>query len=195
MKRPPPETVLRHLRGKLAAHFLYQSTDATDCLVWRWLKAKGVDYDAVLNLAGPICRHSVVFCDDGRFEYDQLGETGFLQVVMAEDEEAPLDVIAWSPYEPDRFGTLLGQAGILGAGNIVNPASFHAGPCRLWWDPLAWLRASCQGAVILDVKLARAILAKAPGRLAAEDVNHARELVSSGAVNVRSLVVPAGRAA
>ena len=187
--RTPPEMSSQHLRARLAAHNLYQSSDATDCLVWRWLKARGVDYDAVLNIVGPICRASVVFSDDGLFRYESLGETGFLQVVVDEDDETPLDVLAWSPYEPDRFGTQLGQAGLLGSGNILNPASFCAGPCRLWWDALTWLQAGCQGAVVLDAKLARPVLARAPGPLAAEDADHARDLVSSGAVNIKALLV------
>jgi hypothetical protein len=74
----------------------------------------------------------------------------------------------------------------------LNPASFVHGPCPLWRTPLRWLQAGCAGAVVLDPIPAGVILARAPGRLAAEDQSHANQLVDSGAAVPHQIVIPRG---
>jgi hypothetical protein len=99
--------------------------------------------------------------------------------------------------EPSRFGTMLRLGTILGAGEVLNPATYWADqPCRLLRTPLEWLQEGIAGcAVILDPAQAKPILDWAPGNLAAMDVDHAEHLVEMGAVDPARLVVPLRRAA
>jgi hypothetical protein len=178
------------LKAKLAV-WDFATFSQVDPLVWRTLEGWGVDFEAITNLAGPICLHSVTFVEGGGFEYDELGESAFVHVVIGEDAETELDVIAWSARDPFLFDTLLRQASLLGADRVLNPATYYGGrPCRLF-RTLAWLQEGCEGAVVLEAIPASVTLAKAPGALAAEDLAHAKELIKSGAVKRDRLVVPA----
>ena len=72
----------------------------------QWLEVQGVNYSEIIELVGgPIVRRLVVFLADGMFAYDQLGESALVHPVLGEDGEMPIDVIAWSPTEPERFGS------------------------------------------------------------------------------------------
>ena len=73
----------------------------------------------------------------------------------------------------------------------MNEATYaYQQPCRLFRDPLGWLQGGCQGGVILDSQRAAPIIARAPGKLACEDANHARGVVLNGATTFDRLVVP-----
>lgn len=177
-------------RAKMAAHMLYSATEA-DCLTVQWLNSYDIRLDAITNLVGPVCRHAVTFFAGGRFEYDPFGEQAFCIVLMGEDAETELDILAWSARDPETFGTLLGQAGLAGATAVTNPASYTGGKaCPLWRAPLDWLRAGCEGACVLDLALARPVLARAPGLLLVEDFDHAQELHITGALQARQIVMP-----
>lgn len=183
------------LAATLAAHRLFASAEP-DPTGWAVLKANGVDLDTVTNLAGPIVRSLVTFWD-GRFEYDYaFGEIAFVIAVHGEDAETVVDLCAWSARDPATFGTMFG-AGILGIDSLMNPASYIGRPCMLFGSPLAWLRANCAGAVVLDFNGVRAALGAAPGVLTTDSLELAESLVRSGIVPARKVVVPAawGRAA
>lgn len=103
----------------------------------------------------------------------------------------------FSMANPTRFSTMLGLGGILGVGEVGNPATYWAGqPCRLLRTPLQWLASGIEGcAVILDAVHAKSLLDWAPGSFAAMDDRHADELVDMGVVDPERLVVPLRRAA
>ena len=156
----------------------------------RLLREAGVDTAHVWNFAGPIYRQHCSFPGSGRAIYDEMGESAFLVELREADDETPSDILAWSIRRPARFGTLLGQAGLAGVHNVVNPASYVDGPCHVWETPLRWLQEGCQGTVVLDADLARPLLAKALGPLACESRALAEWLVEAKTVPGSSLLVP-----
>ncbi len=112
--------------------------------------------------------------------------------VLEPDDKTPLDVVVFSMDRPSIFFCLLERGGVLGANAVVNPATYAGGePCKLVRTPLRWLQAGIVGhACVLDPVRARPLLDQAPGDLAAEDFDHALELVRSGAVEAKRLVIP-----
>jgi hypothetical protein len=84
-----------------------------------------------------------------------LVEQSYCLVLIEEDAETPIDVLAWSIREPDVFGTLLGQAAIAGVDSMANPPSCCSGPCPLWQTPLRWLQEGCRGGIIHFPPVAR----------------------------------------
>jgi hypothetical protein len=148
--------------------------------LYAFLRKKRVDLNHAFNLLGgaiALCRHS--FSGPNGLKEDCI----FLPV-MEEDGVTPLDVAMFSMANPTRFGTMLGLGAILGAGEVLNPATYWADqPCRLLRTPLQWLAEGIEGCgVILDPAHAKPILNWAPGSLAAMDDRHADELVDMGAV-------------
>lgn len=92
---------------------------------------------------------------DGRFEDNADGQPF---IVLPEAE----DVVFWNP----RSGELAswnGRAFALGEDAISNPGTYSF-DCNLnlWPDPLMWLRARCDGCVILDWRRAWSRLQDAP---------------------------------
>jgi hypothetical protein len=161
--------------------------------LYGFLRDNGVDLNHVVNLlqgAIAICRHSFSGSNGPK-------EDCILLPVMDEDGITPMDVVAFSMANPVRFGTILGSGGILGAGEVLSPATYWGGePCRLLRTPLEWLQEGIEFcAVILDPSLAKSILDWAPGYLAAKDEDHADALVDMGVVDPARLVVPLRRAA
>lgn len=186
---------LKLIRAKVAAAYLYSDCEA-DPLVWHGLEYRDVDYSAVLDRIGPIVlRSAVIDLEHGRFAIDPLGEQAFVQVVHSENPEQIIDILAWSAMRPNRYGTYLGYAGVLGADAILNPASFAESPCPIWATPLAWLQSDLRGCVVLNATLAAPVIAQAPGRFQCEDEEHARWLVESGTVPIEKLLVPRRTAA
>ena len=181
---------VRTVVAQLAAHRLFSATGPDfDC--WRAIRAEGIDLDHVTNLAGPSVRKLVSFTAWGGFEFDPLGETGFVMAVHGEDAKTVIDLAAWSARDPQTFGTFCG-AGVLGLDSLLNPASYVAGPCMLRETPLAWLKGGCQGsACILNYRAAREAIHKAPGPLTAESIELAESLLRSGIIPARKLVLPA----
>jgi hypothetical protein len=161
--------------------------------LYSYLRNHGVDLDHAMNLLGG----AIAFCPCSFQGFGRPTEESVWLPVIDRDGETPLDVLAFSIANPERFGTCLGLAGLLGANEVDNQASYAGGqPCRLLRTPLKWLQAGCVGcAVMLDAQLAAPALNAAKGDLAAEDEDHARELVSGRAVDVDRLLVPLRRVA
>lgn len=184
---------LRHIRAKAHALELL-TTEEIEPATFFVLKLFGIDADSILDLCGPIVRRLATFDGAGSFVWDPLGEVSLAVIAYDETGENELDIVAWSARAPWIFGTLLHQASLLGAHNVVNPATYHGDrPCRLWSMPLNWLAAGCEGAVVLNPIPAGVILAKAPGPLAAEDIQHARQIINTTGINADRLKVPARR--
>jgi hypothetical protein len=159
--------------------------------LYGYLRDSDVDLNHVINLLDG----AIALCE-WRIGSGPKEDCIFLPV-MDEDGVTPLDVVMFSMANPACFDTMLGLGAVLGAGEVLNPATYWANqPCRLLRTPLEWLQEGIEScAVILDPSLAQPILAWAPGNLAAMDEEHADKLVDLGAVDPGRLVVPLRRAA
>ncbi len=165
--------------GKLAALALTEATDVTDDpTVAAYLHRHGVDLKTALALAGPICLHPVRFGRRNIFSFHIDGEPALVAIVHDTDAETEIDLVAWAANDPSRFGTFLGATGVLGADQVINPASYFLGrPLACHRTPLAWLAAGCSGIVVLSASKARPLLVRRLGSLLAEDAAHACALV------------------
>lgn len=183
-------TVPQHALVTLIASRLF-NVSLPDPAIWDLMRADGIDPDAVCDLAGPIvCQNGGFYTD--RFELDPLAEACLVMSVLGEDAETNIDLVGWSAQEPERFASMFGTCGILGIDQLLNPATYYGGiPCPIWQTPWNWLKAGCRGVVILDGNKARSELRMVNGLLAAESVEHGRDLVLSGLVPESRLVVPA----
>jgi hypothetical protein len=177
-----------HLIATLAAHRLF-SFAKNDFELWQALKSNGVNLDLVTDLAGPIIRTVVTFLPDGLYENDSFGEIALAMAVHDENAETVIDLVAWSTRDIATFGTLFG-AGVLGLDMLFNPASYSNGPCCLYSNPLAWLRANCAGAVVLDHAKAKTLLQAAPGPLTTDTLYLAECLTQTGIIPANRLLVP-----
>ena len=157
------------------------------------IQALQVPFTRIVSQVGKIAPSRCIL-DNGNFDFSRDGEDCLVFEVLSDDDETVIDLCAFSTADPSRFGTGTGRAILLGEANVRNPASWAWGkalPIRR--SPLAWLRAGCTGVVILDHRYAPVILREAPGRLLAEDEQHARELrlmLSTPAVPEEMIVHP-----
>lgn len=121
---------------------------------FNWFLKAGVPMDTLIRLM-PIRTATGIVASDGRFEEHPSGQC-FLAFTEAED------VVYWQPRSGE-LGTWTGRAFALGEDAIYNPGTY-AFDCHLniWPDPLAWLRAKCDGCVILDWPRAWSRLQDAP---------------------------------
>ena len=172
----------------LRAYRRLLKTAGPDPRLYDYLETQGVYLRHVINLLdGAIAFQPYNF--DNRYG---LAEHAFALPVLEPDGETPLDVVVCSMDRPPQFACLLKLGGVLGAAAVVNPATYANGErCRLVRTPLRWLQAGIVGhACVLDPARAKPLLDQAPGYLAAEDAMHAQQLVRSGAVELKRLVVP-----
>lgn len=161
----------------------------------RYCRDHGLDWSAVEAATGgvflvptrPVRPRSFEFCPGGRLVA--------MCEVFDEDGETVIDLAAWSLADPHRFGTMFGRAPALGMAFATNPASGFTGqPLRLFRTPLGWLRAGCQGSVLLDrARGARWLLDLGTSKFGAEDDHHAAELEQDRAqlFGEQSFLVPA----
>ena len=135
----------------IAAHRIFSRADVPDRDLTHYLRRHDVDIDHCINVAGPIVRLAVAF-EHGLFGYDPFGEAAAVVSVRDENAERLIDLAAWSLKDPMIFAPFLDHAGLLGGDAVLNPASFHAGPCPIWLTPLDWLQAGCKGAVVSECR-------------------------------------------
>ena len=161
-----------------------------------FLRTNGLEPRALEPFAGTIgvapCRFTP---PPRRFRFDPDGaDSAFFEVLEIEDGEIVVtDLVAFDGADPTIFGTLEGCGLVLGADQIENPASYLGGrPLLVHRTPLSWLRAGCQGIVVLDERRAGARLAGALGNLAGEDEEHARQIarITAGMFSPRRIVFP-----
>jgi hypothetical protein len=168
--------------GKLAALALCSESvsPVTDGpIVAHYLDREGVDHSIACSVAGPIVVQQVRFDRRGIFSFAIDGDPALVSIVNGEDAETPIDLVAWSAAEPARFGTYFGNAGVLGADLVVNPASYSStGFLECHRTPLAWLKAACRGCVVLRAKKAQPLLVRRLGPVMAADRRHAEMLLS-----------------
>jgi hypothetical protein len=165
-------------------------TAEPSALLWTFLRQNGVDCLHIFNLLGGAV--ALRQWDFGRGKEDAV-----LIPCMDEDGVTPRDVVAFSLANPARFTTVLGIDAMLGAGEVMNPASYWAGSmCSLVRTPLQWLAAGIEfHACVIDAKRAKPIFDWAPGNVATADLDHAEELLATGVIDEKRLFIPNPRAA
>lgn len=84
--------------------------------------------------------------------YEPTGADGEPVIVMGVSEhpdEQIIDLVAFQPSDPTRWWLRSGQGVVLGLHN-ARLAAFKEEPVFVHATPLDWLRAECQGVVVLD---------------------------------------------
>ncbi|WP_439574925.1 hypothetical protein [Phreatobacter sp.] len=108
-----------------------------------------------------------------RWTFADEGEGEFGAVVVVQDEGEPLDLAAWSPADPSRWGFMFGAAVALGLERIDHAGSYTWDtPLPVFRTPLGWAKAGGKGACFKhdhDLRL----LERAHGRIVCEDRDHA----------------------
>ena len=146
-----------------------------------YIREQRLDVPTVSRFAGLIAVTACVFYDHGRFDFtypkEREAEPAAVIEALGVDAATPVDLIAWPLHAPDRFASLFGDALLLGIDRVGNAASYFGGqPLQLYRTPLAWLQAGCRGSVIIDPHGAPLVLRGALGRVAGEDIDHARAI-------------------
>jgi hypothetical protein len=97
-------------------------------------------------------------------------------------------LILWPIGRPEDWLTGFDTGTLLGHHNVETPSDE---PLQVRRDPEAWLRAKCDGVVVISDAEAWRNLHRWPGYLAAEDVDHARQLsrLIAHVVDPRKIVV------
>ena len=183
------------LQGLLAD--FYDRADPTPELL-AYIRREPIPMGAVYAFAGMIAVARVRFFAGRHFDFDDDGMPGVVIEALGDDAESIEDLVAWPLDRPDKFATALGRARGLGVDQARNPASIFGGkPLRVWRTPLAWLKAGCQGVVILNQSAAVLWLGDALGTIAGEDIEHAREIgrLLHPYVNPRRVLYPLREAA
>ena len=113
----------------------------------------------------------------GRFEFADQGESAFVCEAIAADGETVTDLVAWHLDNPGRPVTMFGRCGLVGLWQANAPGTYFMGASlRLHRSPLSWLQSGCEGAAIVDRTVAGGQLIDVPGRIAAEDKAHGRDI-------------------
>jgi hypothetical protein len=145
-----------------------------------YVRANQLDIMACYRFCGIIAVTSCAFygqCFDFADCDEPDAEPAAVIEVLDQDAETIVDLCAWPLSAPDRFATGFGAAALLGADRVTNAATYYAGQfLQAYRTPLAWLRAGCAGAVILDPIAARFALSRARGPIAGEDLEHAEQI-------------------
>jgi hypothetical protein len=146
-----------------------------------YIRNTGIDVPTVCRFAGVLAVTHCIFYDHRRFDFadpgDREAEPAAVIEAIGDDAETVVDLVAWPLAAPARFGSLFGDAILLGVDRIANPATYHGGQhLQLFKTPLSWLKAGCTGANIIDPYGARFVLRRALGPIAGEDLDHARAL-------------------
>ncbi|MBM3521817.1 MAG: hypothetical protein FJX57_02575 [Alphaproteobacteria bacterium] len=142
--------------------------------------------------AGLVAIAEIIVVGD-RFEFASDGERGERALVVAVKGDGDAHVDPWIACDPVRVAhhgqlldlvaetpngrvvSLLGAADVLG---VVEPQMMATPRTRLWRLSRSWLRAGCDGVVLVDPRplvRQRALLALA-GPIVAEDAAHAADL-------------------
>jgi hypothetical protein len=144
-----------------------------------YLRRHRINVERISSYAGATGMMSIVDCGNGRFDWCGGGEvtTGFICEALDEDCEAVVDLVAWPVDRPRHLLTMFGRASLLGLWEAQNPATYYLDqPLRMHREALGWLQSGCKGAAVAHEVRAARILIDLPGKIAAEDWKHKREL-------------------
>jgi len=162
----------------------------------RYCREHGLDWATIEAACGGVFL-APIRPDRSWFDFDPEGGEAAICEALADDGATVVDLVAWSLTRPDRVVTAVGAAAVLGEAVAANPATgFGGAPLRIFRTPLAWLRARCDGVVILDPTRGGRWLADVPfDTVAAEDEAHALHLdaMRRAPLERQTIVVPGPR--
>ena len=147
-----------------------------------YCRGLGIDWVATEPMCGGVYIVPARF-DGLWFDIVEDGEEAVVVEALADNAVTVVDLVAWPIADPTRYVTAIGAAAVLGENVAVNPTTYFGGvPLRLFRTPLRWLQEGCDGTVILDpARGVRWLLDLASSRIAAEDDEHADELMKARA--------------
>jgi hypothetical protein len=154
---------------------------------WDELEAHGVSTTVIASFA--LLGAAKIRVGNGLYEPAPDGRWAYVTPVLVDNELGPeaaqpiscarilghlVDLLAWHPRHPRRWALRVGAAPWLGC---CEPQYMEPEPVRIWRSPLAWLRADCDGLVMLSTDPADAYrLLSSLREIVAEDAEHAAEL-------------------
>ena len=109
---------------------------------------------------------------DGSYEPAEDGVGAIIIAVIEHDELS--DLLAFCTTDPSRWWLRLGLAVYLGEEHADYAALLHE-PLRLFNSPLSWLRAGCDGAVVLDWRFGPSSLFEV-SEIVTEDLQHGEQV-------------------
>ena len=142
----------------------------------QWLLVAGVPRPVLTTpagIAGAFGVATIQTSPDGTYEPAHTGTGAIVIGVHGPDLEL-VDLCAFHPASPGCWHLRLGLAEFLGA-EAVDKAAFLREFLKLYRTPLLWMRGGCQGACVLDWRIARTVLLSVP-ELVAEDLDHGEEM-------------------
>jgi hypothetical protein len=122
-----------------------------------YVKAHNFNMEEIEARAGGLqvclCYFVEVSNDDGlpRFYLSPDGEPSAVIEVLDDDGATVLDLVAWPLNAPGAFATAVGNADLLGAPNMRGR---YPSPLAVHRTPLDWLKADCQGCVVINPEFA-----------------------------------------
>lgn len=148
--------------------------------LWRELIAARADHhvDEILGRYGVTDPDAQAHCglvqiehpDIGRF-YEPRPGGEYAIIVPVMDGEELVDLLAFDPRKPDRWWVRLDACCFLGGDNIF----CQSAPIEIWRTPLRWLKATCEGVVVLDWGAASPTL-RPLEEAHAEDTDHGQDI-------------------
>jgi hypothetical protein len=161
----------------------------------------GADWRTIEAECGCLVVAPVKFSADRTFNFIEAGEQGGVLSAVIEcfdaDRVDTIDLCAWPLNRPEKFATYLRRADGLGVHAPADGYYFGDGAIHVFRTPEDWLRAQSYGCVILNSANAPRWLAAAKGKIAAEDIEHGREIARAlhGFFDPRRIVAPLARSA
>ena len=138
-----------------------------------WLAKRGVSFKSLMG-DWPIGATNATFDGHGHFSITTDGERVLTFVTF--NAGVPIDVIAWRP-RTGQTASYSGAATFLGdQDDVVNPATwFDGGDLLIHASPLEWLQAERLGLVVIDYKMAGALV-RSVQSVFCEDIEVAKKL-------------------
>ncbi len=148
-----------------------------------YVKENGIDQAAMGRFVGGYGVIDIVDHGAGRFDFPGDDGAGafpaFVLEALGDDGETVIDLVAWQLDGPSHVLSMFGRCGLLGVWEAMAPGTYFMGAAlTMHRTPLDWLKSGCSGAAIVTPGAASWQMVEVPGRIAARDHAHGRELVS-----------------
>ncbi len=115
-----------------------------------WLRRQGVSTETMLVYPGPVGVAEIDTHTLELFSFADFGQRAFVHPVYACGIDSEIiDAVAWMPSSPARWWTLRNTGWPIGDDQL-HYAEFWREPVTLHSNPLAWLAADGDGAVVTD---------------------------------------------
>ena len=140
-----------------------------------WLARQGVSTETMLSWPGPIGVATIEVHDLGIFDFSPVGQRAFVIPAYSGGIGSEVtDVLAWLPAAPARWSSHCYTGWPLGAHHLDH-AEIRNEPIVLHPNPMAWLAAGGEGAVIIDWSMSGAAL-RSLTCIITDDIEFGREV-------------------